>query len=118
MVTITCGITVLILSLFTLSLHCMYGLDCYSVYRAGAHYVNFVRDCVMTYNIVNASITCCMCATPQHITDPHNEEQSMDVTFNNPLSQDEEVICMCQQCKYMCSEIFGIKKYIATSMKF
>ena len=27
----------------------------------------------------------------QHIIDPHNMEESMDVTVNNPLSQDQEV---------------------------
>lgn len=27
----------------------------------------------------------------QHIIDPHNAEQSMDVTLNNPLSQDDDV---------------------------
>ena len=27
----------------------------------------------------------------QHITDPHNMEQSMDVALNNPLSQEDDV---------------------------
>ena len=55
------------------------------VYCLNVMYSIFVCKCILSYSL--------SCVTVQHITDPHNDEQTMDVALNNPLSQEEDVSC-------------------------